>query len=87
MKPDLGANSLSVQLFDSPHEAPKYNKPEYLFAQVASACVVGRGTVSGNPTVDLIFEDERGQKYTAMLTGGIIENLAGAVRGMRERTR
>jgi hypothetical protein len=86
MSYDLGANALTITMHDSPGEAPKYEKPEHLFAKVAVARVVGRGTVEGNPTVDLVFEDERGQKYVAMLTGGLIENLAGAVRGMRQRT-
>jgi hypothetical protein len=83
---NLGANSLSIRLADTPHEAPKYNKPEYLFANLVAAQIVGRGTVAGNPTVDFIFEDENGQKYVAMLTGGIVENLAAAVLGMKQRT-
>lgn len=83
---NLGANSLAVLLHDSPDEAPKYDKPEFLFANLTTARVVGRGTANGLPTVDFIFEDEKGQKYVAMLTGGIVENLAGAVRGMKQRT-
>jgi hypothetical protein len=69
---NLGANSLTVLLADSPDEAPKYALPEYRLA---------------NPTVDFIFEDENGQKYVAMLTGGLVENLAAAVLGMKQRTR
>lgn len=83
---NLGAHDLQIVLHDSPDEAPSYSKPEYLLANLTTARVVGRGTVSGNPTVDFIFEDESGQKYVAMLTGGLVENLAGAIRGMKQRT-
>lgn len=84
---DLRANDLSILLSDSPDEAPSYRNPEYRAANLTSARVVGLGTVGGNPTVDFIFVDENGQKYVAMLTGGLVENLAGAVRGMKERTK
>lgn len=83
---NLGFNDLKILLADSPDEAPKYNKPEYLLANLTTAQIVGRGTVRGNPTVDFIFEDENGQKYVAMLTGALIENLVGAIRGMKQRT-
>lgn len=79
-------NSLSITLHDSPSEAPSYNKPEHLFANLTTARVVGRGTQAGFPTVDFIFEDERGQKYVAMLTGRLVQNLAAAVLGMQQRT-
>jgi len=84
---NLGTNDLKILLADSVAEAPNYEKPEYEGANLTTTHVVGNGTVAGNPTVDFIFEDESGQKYVAMLTGGLVENLADAVRGMRERTR
>ena len=83
---DLGTNHLSILLADSVEKAPNYEKPEYLAANLTTAQVVGNGTVNGNPTVDLIFEDESGQKYVAMITGGLMQNLAGAIEGMKERT-
>ncbi len=79
-------NQLNIQLSDSVAEAPTYDNPEYLAANLIVAHVVGRGTVANNPTVDLIFEDENGQKYIAMITGAIMQNLAGAIQGMKERT-
>jgi len=84
---DLGINDLNIKLFDSPEEAPNYEEPEYRGGNLTTAVVVGNGTMEGNPTVDLILEDETGQKYIAMLTGGLIESLAGAIQGMRERTK
>lgn len=83
---DLGTNDLKIVLADSPSEAPNYEKPDYKAANLKTAVIVGNGTVNGNPTVDFVFEDENGQKYIAMLTGGLIENLTGAIIGMRQRT-
>jgi hypothetical protein len=83
---NLGANHVTLLLADSPAEAPSYTAPEYRLAKLTTAQIVGRGTVQGNPTVDFIFEDEAGQKYVAMLTGGLVENMAAAVLGMKQRT-
>ena len=83
---DLGTNEINMLLSDSPEEAPSYSLPEYKVANLTSAQIVGKGTQCGNPTVDLIFIDESGQKYVAMITGGLIEGLAGAVQGMKART-
>lgn len=83
---DPETNTLNILLADSPKQAPNYEEPEYLGANLTTAQVVGNGTMDGNPTVDLIFVDENGQKYIAMLTGGLIQNLAGAIQGMKERT-
>lgn len=84
---DAGTNSLEIILADSPREAPNYEEPDYKGANLTTAVVVGRGTVEGAPTVDFIFEDESGQKYIAMLTGTLVEGLAGAIVGMKERTK
>jgi hypothetical protein len=83
---NLGTNDLKILMADSPSEAPTYRAPEYRAANLTTAHVVGCGTVAGNPTVDFVFVDESGQQYVAMLTGALVETLAGAIRGMRERT-
>ena len=83
---NFDTNMLDIELFDSVEEAPSYEKPEHYSANLKTARVVGNGTVHGNPTVDLIFEDERGQEYVAMITGGLLQNLAGAIEGMKQRT-
>lgn len=82
---DLGTNDLEILLADTPEKAPQYQKGEFQAANMVTALVVGKGTKAGNPTVDLIFIDEYGHKYIAMITGALIENLAGAIQGMRER--
>lgn len=83
---NLGTNDLRILMADCPAEAPTYRAPEYRAANLTTVQIVGRGTVSGAPTVDFVFVDENGQKYVAMLTGALVETFAGAVRGMRERT-
>ena len=88
MSDPIRAMDVNMKLFDSPEEAPVYRAPEYLLANITDACIVGRGTVEGNPTVDFLFEDvATGQKYMAMLSGGLVEGIAAAVRGMRDRTK
>ena len=83
---DLGTNDLKILLCDSPLVAPSYSLPEYKIANLTTAQVVGKGTKEGNPTVDLIFVDEQGQKYVAMITGGLIQGLGSAIQGVKERT-
>lgn len=79
-------NVLDIRLADTPQDAPKYHAKEYKAANLKQVVVVGKGTRDGNPTVDFVFEDEKGQKYIAMLTGALVENMTAAVKGMRTRT-
>lgn len=75
------ANILSMEFKASPAEAPDYNTNGEGFkaANILKAIIVKKGTVEGNDTVDLQFEDEAGQKYVAMLTGRLIKSLAAAI--------
>lgn len=82
----MGTNDLTITLHDTPADAPTYQKGEYQGGFLQTARIVGQGTTGGNPTVDLIFQDNQGQKYIAMVTGALIQNLADAVEGMRQRT-
>lgn len=81
----MNTNHLEVLLFNTPQEAPHYTAPQYKAADLKTAVIVGRGTKLGNPTVDFVFEDEQGQRYVAMLTAALIENLTGAILGMKKR--
>jgi len=83
---DLGTNEIDILLADSPEAAPNYSLPEYKATNLTTAQIVGRGTECGNPTVDMIFVDEDGQKYVALITGGLIQSIAGAIEGMKQRT-
>lgn len=80
-------DSLEIQIVDSPEKAPHYSKEKYAptILVAKKAIIVGKGMVSGAPSVDLQLEDQAGNKYLVMATGGILEMLAGAVRGKRER--
>jgi hypothetical protein len=71
----MGTNDISIKFFPTPDEAPNYNRPEYKHAEVTEAVLVRKGTVSGAPTVDLIFTDETGQKYVSMITAALLEQV------------
>jgi len=83
----MGLNTLSIVTFNTPEQAPNYKEPEYRGASLDGAVIVGNGTSEGLATVDLIFTDKSGQKYIAMITGGLMKNLAGAITGVELRTR
>lgn len=76
---------LQVKLFDSPKDAPTYNAPEYKAVKLKAANLVGNGTESGNITVDLILEDEKGNKYIAMTTLTLVGGLFASGMGLKER--
>jgi hypothetical protein len=81
---ELGTNDLSIEICKSVDEAPNYEKPEYRAANLQVARIVAGGTQLGNPTVDLIFSDENGQKYIAMMTGHLLEQLGQVIANVRE---
>lgn len=69
--------TLNIKIFNSPAEAPNYNTngEGVKAATVKEAVIVRNGTQGGNPTVDLVFEDDKGQKYVAMLTGRLLKTV------------
>ena len=70
--------SLKISIFDYAGEAQSagysYTAP-IKAVNLTEAVVVRNGTVNGNPTVDLIFEDSDGNKYVAMITGRLLKAL------------
>jgi hypothetical protein len=52
-----------------------YRKPEYRTAILKKAVVVQHGTIAGNATVDLIFEDSDGQKHVALITAALLRSI------------
>lgn len=80
-------NTLVIQIVDSPSEAPHYSRDhcDIRTATIDRAVIVCKGTVNGNPTVDIVFKDADGAEYVAMLTGSLIQNLAAAVTGAAQR--
>lgn len=75
---------LNIKIAKSVDDAPNYRKlGGYKGAELLEAVIVPEGTESGAPSVDLVFEDEAGNKFVALTTGAILEGLAMAVAGVR----
>lgn len=70
--------NLQIEIFNSPSEAPDYNKEEHSrkTAFLTKAVIVRKGTVYGHDTVDLQFEDEAGNKYVALVSGFLLKSVA-----------
>lgn len=82
----MGTNNLKVKVVEL-DDAPDYNKEEgWIGIDITDVLVVKNGTVEGNPTVDLKFTDRDGKKYVAMITGGILEMLAGVIKGSKNES-
>lgn len=77
------SNALTILIFDSPEQAPNYNRDmvDVRAATLTTAVIVKRGTVAGKPTVDFQFKDQEGNDFVAMLTGELVKQLAAAVLG------
>lgn len=43
--------------------------------EVDTVVVVQNGTMAGNPTVDLLLVDEKGNKYVVMVTGALLKSI------------
>ncbi|MDI1227392.1 MAG: hypothetical protein PSY14_06895 [bacterium] len=77
-------NMLTIEIKNSPSDAPDYAQGTrggegFKGAKILKAIVVRKGTEEGNDTVDLQFEDDSGQKFVAMTTGKLLQQLAGTL--------
>lgn len=72
-------SALAVSVVKNAHEAVKagffYRKPVYLPIHVERVVVVQDGMENGLPTVDFVLVDEKGQKYTFMITGKLLRSI------------
>jgi len=75
---------MKIKIVDKPSEAPNYTS-EVTALKLDHCIIVGHGTTTGNPTVDLVFTDNKGNQYIAMTTGAIVEGMGGACAGKRMR--
>lgn len=65
-----------IKRFAKPEDAPNYNDiGGFKGAKLIQAVVVENGTEKGNATVDLVFENEQGQKYVVMVMGSLIHTI------------
>lgn len=78
------SNKIDISIKDTPDQAPTY-QDDWTPVRMEKCIIVGKGTKSGKPTVDLQLKDKDGNKYLIMTTGAILESLAGAITGKRER--
>jgi hypothetical protein len=85
MSREMVSNDITIQIVNNPGEAPKYEPHQWTMLKIQKAIVVGKGTVKGNPTIDIHFVDADGREYLVMATAGIIEGLGAAVAGKRKR--
>lgn len=83
----MNPNTLEIEIFDSPDEAPNYNRDllDVRAADIKKAVIVNKGMVSGKPTVDFQIQTQDGEKFVAMLSGSLVEQLASAVAGVKQR--
>lgn len=77
-------DSVKLTIVDTPDNAPNYGTDTTML-RITDVIVVGKGTVNGNPTVDVQMVDQAGNKYLVMATGGIMEMIGGAVAGKRTK--
>ena len=72
-------NHLSVTVCEDASDATRqgffYRPPIYLPIDISKVVVVKKGTEAGNATVDLILEDEKGQKYVCMVTAALLKSI------------
>lgn len=67
---------VEVKRFENPGVAPHYSKNDgFKMARLTNIAVVDKGTARENATVDLVFEDEKGQKFVAMAMGSLIHSV------------
>lgn len=70
--------SLNIKIFEDAKDAPNYNDliangEKIANAKLTDAYIVKNGTENGHPTIDLIFVDDAGNKYIAMITANLLK--------------
>lgn len=72
-------NSIEIKVCEDAKDAIKqgffYREPVFKPIKIDKVVVVKNGTEQGNPTVDFVLEDEKGQKYVFMITGNLIKTI------------
>ena len=88
--------ALIIEIVDGPHAAPHYRLGHRIeghpaqAAELIRAIIVPKGTEDGHCTADLqlLLKNERGETVgaaVAMVTGGLIQALAGSINGVEDR--
>lgn len=74
-------NALVIEIVDTPEEAPNYRRDSVDIRAIfiKKAVIVKKGTVEGQPTVDLVLETETGETFVAIVTGKLLRGLAAVI--------
>lgn len=77
----MNTNSITISICNHINDAPNYNTDGrgVKGAEIVEAVIVRNGTVEGNDTVDLVFKDQDGNKYVALVTGRILKTVTDLV--------
>lgn len=74
--------SISVKIHNSSKDAPNYSQINedqsshvYKNATIKEAHIVMGGMQSGKSTIDLVFEDDHGQKYVCLISTEILRSI------------
>lgn len=73
---------LSIKLIAG-KQGPIYKDRKEL--KILEAVITEQATESNLPIVDLVMEDDAGNKYLGVLTGRIVNAMSGAVKGVNQR--
>lgn len=71
-------NAVKMEIAETPAQAPNYGAAHTRLV-IKNCIIVKGGTLSGKPTVDLQLEDENGDKFIVMATGGILQMVSAEV--------
>jgi len=75
-----GGHEIKIEKYESIAAAPHYhNIGGYEAVRLTDVAVVEGGMQSGNPTVDLVFIDSKGEKHVALVTGALIKAISSVV--------
>ena len=75
--------SFTISIVDDPIQAPSYGT-DITPLKIEKCIIVGNGTEEGKPTVDIqLVSKNKENKYVVMVTGMLLETLAGAIIGKR----
>lgn len=70
-------NYLDIEICENADEAALkgyvYSSDEYKPIEITKVVVVRKGTEEGNPIVDLILQDQEGNKFVVMITGKLLK--------------
>jgi hypothetical protein len=71
---------LTVKIHKKPEDAPHWNKDSLVRgAVITEAHIVLGGTQGGRPTVDLVFKNQAGEEFVAMITARLLATIANMV--------